>query len=142
MNQAGTDQARSPYALLGGETGVRKLVDRFYDLMDESPEAASIRKMHPPRLTGSRQKLFEFLSGYLGGPPLYLENRGHPKLRMRHLPFKIDANARDSWLRCMNQALDEQITDKLLLMQLKNNFYKTADHLINTDPHLQPDTND
>lgn len=123
----------SPYLKIGAETGVRTLVDRFYDLMDHDPEAKTIRNMHPANLTDSRQKLFEFLSGFLGGPTLYIQNRGHPRLRMRHAGFGIDTDARDNWLRCMNKALEEQIDDPVLLMQLKSNFYRTADHLINTE---------
>ncbi len=123
----------SPYLKIGAEIGVRTLVDRFYDLMDHDPEAKIIREMHPADLTDSRQKLFEFLSGFLGGPSLYIQNRGHPRLRMRHAHFSIDADARDHWLQCMNQALEEQIDDPVLLMQLKSNFYRTADHLINTE---------
>ena len=128
MNETG---ARCPYQQLGGDAAVRKLVDRFYDLMDENTDAATIRKMHPDDLTESRNKLYEFLSGFLGGPPLYHQNRGHPKLRMRHLPFEIDEQARDAWLACMNQSLSELTDDKLLLMQLKSSFYKTAHHMIN-----------
>jgi len=121
----------SPFDSLGGEPGVRKLVDRFYDLMDSLPEAASIRSMHPDKLDDSRQKLFEFLCGFFGGPSLYMQRHGHPQLRMRHSTFAIDEAARDSWLLCMHQALEEQISDRLMLMQLKSNFYKTAHHLIN-----------
>ena len=122
---------RSPYLQLGGDASVRTLVDRFYDLMDESADAKTIRAMHPADLTESRNKLYEFISGFLGGPPLYHQNRGHPKLRMRHLPFQIDEQARDAWLACMNQSLSELTDDKLLLMQLKSSFYKTAHHMIN-----------
>ena len=128
-----TPSDHSPYKLLGGDTAVRKLVDRFYDLMDQNKDSQTIRSMHPTDLSESRDKLYEFLSGFFGGPSLYLEKRGHPKLRMRHLPFKIDEPARDAWLACMNQALEEQVDDQLLLMQLKTNFYKTAHHLINQE---------
>jgi len=121
----------SPYQQLGGEAAVRKLVNRFYDIMDQEDYAQTIREMHPDDLGESKDKLFEFLSGFLGGPPLYHQNRGHPKLRMRHLPFKIDEAARDAWLACMNQSLEELTNDKLLLMQLKSSFYKTAHHMIN-----------
>ncbi len=123
----------SHYEQLGGDQGVRKLVDRFYDLMDESKEAQVIRAMHPDSLQSSRQKLFEFLSGFLGGPPIYIEKHGHPRLRMRHHPFSIDQSARDNWLACMHQALEEQVEDPLLLMQLKTSFTRTADHLINRE---------
>lgn len=123
----------SPFDKLGGEAAVSKLVDRFYDLMDERSEAKVIRDMHPPSLSGSRQKLFEFLCGFLGGPPVYIENHGHPRLRMRHHPFAIDQSARDNWLQCMHRALEEQVEDPLLLMQLKASFTRTADHLINRE---------
>ena len=128
MNNA---RERSPFNSIGGQAGVRKLVDRFYDLMDEKADAATIRDMHPQSLDGSRQKLYEFLCGFLGGPALYIEKHGHPRLRMRHAGFAIDESARDNWIACMNQALEEQVSDKIMLMQLKSSFYRTADHLIN-----------
>lgn len=121
----------SPFKSLGEEAGVRKLVDRFYDLMDENTNAATIRDMHPDSLDGSRQKLYEFLCGFFGGPSLYIEKHGHPRLRMRHAGFAIDESARDNWIACMNQALEEQVEDKIMLMQLKSSFFRTADHLIN-----------
>ena len=124
-------QKRSPYLQIGGDPAVRQLVDRFYDLMDEDNDALVIREMHPQDLQESRDKLYEFLSGFLGGPSLYHQNRGNPMLRMRHLPFKIDEQARDQWLHCMYKALEEQTDDTLLLMQLKTSFYKTAHHMIN-----------
>lgn len=121
----------SHYNMLGGEAGVRRLVDRFYDLMDELPEAWELRKLHPQDLQGSRDKLFKFLSGWLGGPGLYEAEYGHPRLRMRHMPFPVDMLARDQWLLCMNIALDEQVEDELLKMQLKSSFANTADHMRN-----------
>ena len=110
---------------------MQKLVDRFYDLMHELPEAAHVRAMHPEDMQGSRQKLFEFLSGWLGGPPLFMERRGHPRLRMRHLPFAIDNAARDAWLLCMERAMDECIDDALLKEMLRGAFGRMADHLRN-----------
>lgn len=121
----------SHYNMLGGEAGVRRLVDRFYDLMDELPEAWELRKLHPQDLQGSRDKLFKFLSGWLGGPGLYEAEYGHPRLRMRHMPFPVDMLTRDQWLLCMNIALDEQVEDELLKMQLKSSFANTADHMRN-----------
>lgn len=122
---------RTPYAALGDERGVRQLVDRFYDLMDALPETATIRAMHPEDLAESRDKLFEFLSGWLGGPPLYAQRRGHPRLRARHLPFAVDAVARDQWLLCMNRALDEAGLDAMMSSTLKQSFFNMADHLRN-----------
>jgi hemoglobin len=123
----------TPYERMGGEAGVRRLVDRFYDRMETMPEAAEIRAMHPPDLSRSRLKLFEFLSGWSGGPPLYLEHYGHPRLRARHLPFPIGVQARDQWLFCMNLALEEVVTDTLLRQQLQQAFVGVADHLRNQD---------
>ena len=123
----------NPYELMGGETAVRRLVDRFYDLMDTLPETYGIRQMHASDLSGAREKLFMFLSGWLGGPPLYVKKFGHPRLRARHLPFKIGESERDQWMMCMNQALDEQIKDEDLKEHLKLAFYKTADFMRNQD---------
>jgi hemoglobin len=122
---------RTPYEALGGEPAVRALVDRFYDLMDTLPEAAVIRAMHPADLAESRQKLFEFLTGWLGGPPIYVEKRGHPRLRMRHMPFAVDEAARDAWLLCMNQAIDELVADERVALQLRTGMARIADHMRN-----------
>ncbi len=121
----------SVYAGLGGDAGVRALVDRFYDLMDDLPEASVIRAMHPADLTGSREKLYMFLSGWSGGPQLYWKRYGHPRLRMRHLPFAIDAAARDAWILCMTQALDERVQDPMLRGQLASSLGRVADHMLN-----------
>jgi len=121
----------SPYQHMGGEAAVRALVERFYDLMDSLPEAWEIRKLHPEDLSGSREKLFKFLSGWLGGPPLYIQEYGHPMLRRRHLPFPIDEQARDQWMLCMNQALDEQPMDERIREGVRQAFWQMADHMRN-----------
>ena len=119
------------YLMLGGEQAVRQLVERFYQLMTELPQAREIRAMHPTDLTESKERLFMFLSGWLGGPQLYAERFGQPRLRRAHLSFPIDEKARDAWMDCMQQALAEQVTDAELLAQLKASFFKTADFLRN-----------
>lgn len=119
------------YEQIGGEVVIRKLVDRFYDLMDSQPEAAGIRALHPEDLTESRNKLFWFLVGWSGGPPMYIERFGHPRLRARHIPFPIGESERDQWLWCMNQALEETITDGLARVQLSRNFAQLADFMRN-----------
>jgi hemoglobin len=119
------------YEKLGGEAGVRRLVDRFYDLMDTLPEARAIRDMHPRDLATSRDKLFKFLSGWLGGPSLYMEEYGHPRLRARHMPFTIGDAERDAWLMCMQKALDEFDLDPLLRNQIMFSLRQTADHMRN-----------
>lgn len=123
----------NPYDLLGGEVGVRALVDRFYDLMDELPEAREIRQLHPADLGGSREKLFFFLSGWLGGPALYVERYGHPMLRARHLSFTIGERERDQWMLCMGQALAEQELEHEAHERLMQAFMRTADHMRNRE---------
>ena len=123
----------SIYEEMGGEAGVRSVVDRFYDLMHELPAAQHIRKMHADNLDSSRDKLFWFLSGWLGGPPLFVEKRGHPRLRARHLPFAIDDRARDQWMLCMRQALSENTTlSNETREKLDDALFKLADHMRNT----------
>lgn len=127
------DLALTPYAQLGGEAGVRSLVHRFYALMDELPEAYAVRQLHPESLAGSETSLFEFLSGWFGGPSLYIAKKGHPRLRMRHAPYAVSSSVRDEWMLCMTMALTEQVTDAQLRDRLIHNFAQMADHLINTD---------
>lgn len=121
----------TPYERLGGAENIRGLVDRFYELMDTLPEATEIRRLHPDDLSGSREKLFQYLSGWLGGPPLYEARHGHPRLRARHLPFPIDSGGRDQWLLCMNRALDETGADPALLDALRKALAQVADHMRN-----------
>ncbi|MFO0464897.1 MAG: group II truncated hemoglobin, partial [Burkholderiales bacterium] len=101
-----TNTGQTPYELLGGEATVRRLVDAFYDQMDEDPDFFGIRKLHPASLAASRDKLYMFLTGWLGGPPLYTSEFGHPRLRARHLPFAIGEAERDQWMACMAKALE------------------------------------
>ena len=128
----------TPYEALGGADAVRCLVDRFYDLMDELPETYGLRQLHPADLTGSRQSLFEFLSGWFGGPPLYIEKKGHPRLRMRLMPFAIGPAERDQWMLCMRTALEEQVSDEALHQGVLNAFVQMADHMVNVAPPPRP----
>ncbi|MFN5745940.1 MAG: group II truncated hemoglobin [Methylococcaceae bacterium] len=121
----------SPYEHLGGAAVLRDLVTRFYRYMDELPEAGGIRAMHGRDLADAEGKLFMFLSGWLGGPNLYWEAFGHPRLRMRHLPFSIGASERDQWLACMGRALDDTVSDPALRASLYAAFSQTAQHMIN-----------
>ena len=121
------------YERIGGEAKVRELVQRFYDLMDTLPEAYGIRKLHQSDLQGAREKLFKFLSGWMGGPQLYVEQYGHPMLRARHLPFPIGGGERDQWMLCMNQALEEVVEDADLRTELSVSFAKVADHMRNRE---------
>lgn len=119
------------YELVGGEAGIRRLVDRFYDLMDTAPEAATIRALHATSLKASREKLHLFLTGWTGGPPVYVEKHGHPRLRARHLPFTISARERDEWMWCMNKALDEQEMPGEVREHLRERLRQLADHMRN-----------
>ncbi|CUA86685.1 MULTISPECIES: group II truncated hemoglobin [Gulbenkiania] len=124
-------QAASPYELMGGAGVVRWLTDRFYDIMDTDPAVKPLRDMHPADLGESREKLFLFLSGWLGGPSLYMEKYGHPRLRMRHMPFAIDEAARDQWMACMRQAVSELMLEEEVKLQLLEAFHNTADFMRN-----------
>lgn len=124
-------QTQTLFEQLGGETVIRQLVDRFYDVMDSKAEAAGIRALHPADLAESRDKLFWFLVGWSGGPQMYVERFGHPRLRGRHLPFPIGESERDQWLMCMSQALEEVVTDAALRQQLSRNFMQLADFMRN-----------
>jgi hemoglobin len=121
----------TPFETLGGEAGVRQLVDRFYDLMDLEPAYAVIRALHPSTLQGSRDKLFWFLCGWLGGPSHYTERFGHPRLRARHLPYAIGIRERDQWMACMMQALQEEAVDPALAQRLAESLFGTADWMRN-----------
>ncbi len=127
----------TPYEMIGGEAGIHRLVDRFYALMDELPEAYMVRKMHPESLAGSAQSLFEFLSGWFGGPPLYEAKKGHPRLRMRHAPYAVDRAVHDEWMLCMKQAIEEQVPDAAFRDWLLGTFSQMANHMINTE-HAPP----
>lgn len=126
-----TESKPTGYQLIGGEAGVRRLVKRFYELMDIRPEAQGIRAMHPPSLAGSEEKLFMYLTGYLGGPDLFVAKYGHPRLRARHLPFSIGASERDQWLDCMRQAIDETIELPALRTALLKPITDLADWMRN-----------
>lgn len=121
----------TPYELLGGAGVLRRLVERFYQIMDTDPRAASIRAMHAPDLTMAQEKLYMFLSGWLGGPSLYIERFGHPRLRARHLPFPIDEAARDEWMLCMRQAMAEVPMEDALRKHLDGALFNTADFMRN-----------
>lgn len=124
-------QITSHYERIGGAEKIRELTHRFYQLMDELPEAHGIRKLHPRDLQGSEDKLFKFLSGWMGGPQLFIQEHGEPMLRRRHLPFPIGASERDQWLLCMDQALQEMVADVPLRNELITAFNKVADHMRN-----------
>lgn len=126
-----SENKNTHYQRIGGEAKVRALVQRFYQLMDELPESHGIRKMHAADLKSAEDKLFMFLSGWMGGPQLFVEKFGHPRLRMRHMPFTIGDAERDQWMLCMQQAMEEVVEDEALRKELSAAFYKVADFMRN-----------
>jgi hemoglobin len=121
----------TPFEQLGGEPGVRALVDHFYDLMDLEPGLGRLREVHGSSLDSARDKLFWFLCGWLGGPDLYIQRFGHPRLRARHLPFAIGVEERDQWLACMYQAMEDRGVPEPLKSRLQRSFFDTADWMRN-----------
>ena len=133
MNPVDTPpQPVTPFEWIGGEAKVQALVDRFYDLMDIEPVYAELRAVHGTTLDDARQKLFWFLCGWLGGSDHYQERFGHPRLKMRHMPFKIGIQERDQWVACMDQAMGETEVPEALRARLKESFFGTADWMRNT----------
>jgi len=133
MSEQDDEQTQSPSAfdLVGGEPAIHALVERFYDLMDLEPGYAALRAVHGSDLASAREKLYWFLCGWMGGPQHYIERFGHPRLRMRHMPFKIGILERDQWLACMDQAMGEVKVPEPLRERLKESFFQTADWMRN-----------
>ena len=121
------------YDVIGGEQVIIHLVDRFYFYMNTLPDAQGIRAMHQADLALAKSKLFKFLSGWLGGPNLFIEEFGHPMLRARHLMFSIGELERDQWMLCMNKALSEITMDPRLQTNLHNALQQLATHMINQE---------
>ena len=125
--------ATTTYETISGDAAVGKLCDRFYELMDTVPQFAELRAIHPESLQGSRDKLYMFLSGWFGGPDLFVEKFGHPKLRARHMPFAIGVRERDQWVACMVLAMEDVGLDEDVRKVLLNNFFNTADFMRNKE---------
>ena len=122
---------KTPYQKLGGESGLTKLVSDFYQIMDTSAEAKRCRDLHLNSLSGAEEKLKMFLSGWLGGPNLYIERFGHPRMRKRHFPFEISSIERDEWLWCMKKALDSHPANNKFKAELFESFKAFAEHMRN-----------
>lgn len=119
------------FELLGGVARIRALVEKFYDVMDSDPKAAGIRALHGADLTEAREKLFMFLTGWTGGPQLYIERYGHPFLRKRHMPFAIGEAERDQWMYCMVRAMHEIGVEEPVLTKLAEQLWGVADFMRN-----------
>lgn len=127
------------FTRIGGASAVDRLVEAFYARMDRLPEARVIRAFHAADLSATKEVLKRYLGEWMGGPPLYSSERGHPRLRMRHLGFKIGEAERDAWLACMRGALGEVVADATLRDELFAAFFKLADWMRNQpgNPHDQ-----
>jgi len=125
------DSSATPFERIGGQAGVDRLVDAFYQRMDTLPEARTIRALHAADLAPIIELLKRYLGEWLGGPKHYSAERGHPRLRARHLPFPIGAAERDAWLLCMRGALETSVADESLRTQLLESFTKLADWMRN-----------
>lgn len=123
----------TPYEMIGGEAAIARLTDSFYALMASVPQFAGIRAMHPEDLGESRDKLYMFLSGWLGGPDLFVEKFGHPRLRGRHMPFAIGTSERDQWVACMSLAMEQVGIEAAMRERLLQSFFNTADFMRNKE---------
>lgn len=121
------------YEAIGGDATVRALTRRFYELMDTLPEAARCRAIHPADLSGSEAKFYDYLTGYLGGPPVYVEKHGHPMLRRRHFVAPIGPAERDEWLLCFRRAMDETIGNPKLREIIWTPVKRLAFHMQNQE---------
>ena len=121
------------YEAIGGDATVRALTRRFYELMDTLPEAAHCRAIHPADLSGSESKFYDYLTGYLGGPPVYVEKHGHPMLRRRHFVAPIGPAERGEWLLCFRRAMDETIENTKLRDIIWGPVERLAFHMQNQE---------
>lgn len=132
MSESQTVQsADTPYEALGGEAFVRTFCARFYALMDVLPEAAATRAVHPPSLASAEAKLFEYLTGWLGGPPLYTDKYGHPRLRQRHFIAPIGRAEVEGWLACFHAAWAELVAPSPLASAIAERVEALAWHMGN-----------
>jgi len=136
-NVAQDIKPETPFQRIGGAAGVDRLVETFYAQMDALPVAKAIRALHADDLSATKDVLKRYLGEWMGGPKLYSQERGHPRLRQRHLRFKIGEAERDAWLTCMRAALDEVVDDTALRQELFASFAKLADWMRNQpgNPH-------
>lgn len=122
---------KTPYEMIGGEVGVRRLVERFYDIMDTNPAAAKVRAMHAADLAPMRKTLFEYLSGAFGGPPLYMSRPDAKCIMSAHAHLAIGAAERDQWMMCMRGAIESMDFPAATRRLFEEGFFRMADAMIN-----------
>ena len=138
-----SDAPQTPYNILG-EDGIRELTNAFYDIMDSLPEVADLRAMHARDLAPMKEKLAEYLTGWMGGPPLYADKYGTVCMTSPHEPYHIGPEERDQWLLCMDKALQQTGASEDLVEMLKVPMFRIADAVRNkegpsaaaTDPNV------
>lgn len=128
-----TSETITLYEAIGGDETVKALAKRFYELVDSLPEAKACRDIHPPSLEGSQAKLYDYLTGYLGGPPVYVEKYGHPMLRRRHFVATIGPQERDGWILCFKQAMEDTIENPKLREIIWPPIERLAYHMQNQE---------
>lgn len=128
-----SEKVTSLYQQMGGEAAVRQLVEAFYDIVEQEPAGAPLYLLHlrGHGVAHSRQEQFHFLSGFLGGPRLYVERHGHSDVRRMHAHVAIDKTARDAWLTCMDMAIDRVGLSSAVKVAVMKHFTRVADMLIN-----------
>ncbi|ABL98263.1 group II truncated hemoglobin [Shewanella amazonensis] len=119
------------YEMIGGDETIRAIAKQFYARMQQGEDTQKLLAMHPGPIEQSEQKLYEFLSGWLGGPQLFQQKYGHPALRARHLPFAIDEQMRDQWLTCMQYALEQEVANEQHREVIYQAIATLADHMRN-----------
>ena len=127
---------KTPYQILG-EDGIRELVDAFYDIMDNLPEAGDIRKLHKSDLAPMKEKLGDYLVGWMGGPPLYADKHGTVCMTEPHEPYAIGPEERDQWLLCMDRALEQIGASEELKEMLREPMFRVADAVRNRERSSQ-----
>ena len=125
-------EEKTPYQLLG-EQGIRDLTSAFYDIMDTLPEAAGVRAMHARDLGPIKEKLAEYLIGWMGGPPLYADKHGTVCMTTPHEPYHIGPEERDQWLLCMDRALAQVGASDEVVAMLKTPMFRIADAVRNRE---------
>jgi len=126
------DSPQTPYQILG-ENGIRELTSVFYDLMDSLPEVAELRAMHAEDLEPMKEKLGDYLTGWMGGPPRYAEKHGTVCMTTPHEPYHIGPQERDQWLLCMDKALEQTGASDELVAMLKLPLFRIADAVRNKE---------
>ena len=124
-------QQSNAYDLIGGDQVIKNIAVSFYQFMDSEPHVKPLRDIHPQSLKLSEEKLYQFLSGWLGGPQLFQQQYGNPALRARHMPFAVDEAMRDQWLMCMEHALNEHVEQPEHQQAIFQAISTLADHMRN-----------